>query len=122
MYFFIYLEIVKVSLSKDNITPKTSIVKSTYQGLEIEGVRVSAASSLDWRSLGKVTPIRDQESCGCCWAFSTAAAAESLFLINNNTNLTTSVEYLLECTNSSGCDGGYVNLAMRLVLTSGIAP
>ena len=43
-----------------------------------------------------------------------------MFLINNNTNLTASVEYLLECTSYSGCDGGYVNLAMRQALQNGL--
>lgn len=75
---------------------------------------------MDWRTSGKVTPIKDQALCGCCWAFTTNAAAESLFLINNNTNLTVSTEYLLECTKDSGCDGGYVNLAVRLALQTGL--
>jgi C1A family cysteine protease len=40
--------------------------------------------SVDWEALGKLTSVKSQGDCGSCWAFTTLATIESLYLIKKN--------------------------------------
>ncbi len=64
-------------------------------------------SSFSWMSNG-VTPIKDQGSCGSCWAFSTVGPLESQILLRGGGTVDLSEQYLVSC-NTSGwsCDGGW---------------
>ncbi len=69
---------------------------------------IGMPASFDWRSLGKVTPVRNQGGCGGCWAFGTVGAMESAILIAQNKSVDLSEQYLISCNTSSwGCAGGW---------------
>lgn len=65
--------------------------------------------SFDLRPLGLVPPIRDQGSCGSCWAFSMTASLESAMLgIGKTLNL--SEQQQVSCDTAQwGCNGGLLN-------------
>lgn len=69
---------------------------------------------VDWRSLGKVTAIKNQKNCGSCWAFACVAAVESQLAIRKNTTVILSEQQLVDCdSRNNGCHGGYRPYAMR---------
>lgn len=67
-------------------------------------------STWDWRSSGKVTPVKDQGQCGSCWAFSAVEAIESAWMIAGNAEAIMSPQELVDCSSSTGnegCNGGW---------------
>jgi hypothetical protein len=84
--------------------------------------------SFDWRNIdgnGKsyVTPIRNQQSCGSCWAFAAAAALESYTLMTQNlpgTNLDLAEQILISCYNPNGCSGGSPSGASSYIKSTGL--
>ena len=54
-------------------------------------------SSYDLRTLSRVTPIRNQQGCGCCWTFATMGAFESALITEGKGTWDLSENNLKEC-------------------------
>ena len=71
----------------------------------------SLPANFDWRDSGNVPPVRNQGSCGSCYAFATVGAMEAAMRINGIT-ADLSEQFLVSCTRkedgyiNSGCSGG----------------
>jgi len=77
--------------------------------------------SFDWVTQGKTTPVKDQQQCGSCWAFSATAGIESAWLMANNSQIVLSPQQIVSCdTVDQGCNGGDLPTAFAYVKKEGI--
>jgi cathepsin L len=67
----------------------------------------SIPTAIDWRDHKAVTPVKDQGSCGSCWAFSTTGCLEGAHAIKSGHLISFSEQQLVDCDpRNAGCDGG----------------
>ncbi len=74
-----------------------------------------------WKDKGKVTPVKDQDHCGSCWAFGAAAAFEASYAIINDRIINVSEQYLLDCSGGGSCKGGGYKKVYQYIVNKGVA-
>jgi len=96
----------RLGFSHDNISILNRSLRSS------SGSR-SLASSVDWVVAGGVTPVKDQASCGSCWAFTVTGALEGAVFAATGQLVSMSEEQFLDCDRyDHGCQGGNMARAM----------
>ncbi len=73
----------------------------------------------DWRDYDGVPPIRNQASCGSCWAFAAIGAFESALMIQQDVAIDLSEQWLVSCTDAGSCGGGWHTTANRALTCNG---
>jgi len=71
---------------------------------------------VDWFAQGRVVDIRNQNSCGDCWANSAVVLVESLHVQQTGELIQLSVEQAAECSGpeyNRGCEGGWPKDALQ---------
>ncbi len=92
------------------------------------GVFQSLPSSWDWRTQGKITPVRNQGSCGSCYAFASIANVEARLLVAGEPAYDFSENNAKECNwdelndiyGGTSCSGGNYDLLVNLFSQKGI--
>ena len=99
--------------------------QSSHTPTDRRSKQLNTNASVDWRTKGAVTPVKNQGSCGSCWAFSATACLESTYQIRKGPLYEYSVQQLLDCCDAFtygcfGCSGGWPDVAMEFLRDKGV--
>lgn len=78
--------------------------------------------SLDYTLLPQYSPVKDQASCGSCWAFGTTVTLQAAWYKATGETLSFSEQQMMDCSwkfSNYGCNGGLQDRAISYIVQKG---
>ena len=100
---------------------KDAYVKRGNKLPEVQQACVATLPRFDWRDSNKVTPVRNQKTCGSCWAFTALGAYEGSHAIRNGALIDASEQSALSCSGGGSCGGGWWGPVFDWLMARGAA-
>jgi cathepsin L len=114
-----------VSSAASSVPFESLVKRNLRQGFVVNGGNLP--DSVDWRTKGVTTPVKNQGGCGSCWAFSSTAALESHIAIQTGKLFSLSPQTMVSCIpnpkscgGNGGCTGSTAEIAFSWVAEHGM--
>ena len=101
--------------------PPPDFEREYQQHLKIYAEKRDLPSNFNWMNLDGVTSVKNQSSCGSCWAFAGIAQIEAHLKIEYGIDMDLSEQQIIECNPyGADCSGGWASAVYNVAMTYGV--
>ncbi len=91
-----FMDLTPTEFQRKYLALNTDVTK-TIPVKKYKPMKLTAPDEWDWEKEGAVSQVKDQASCGSCWAFSATGNLESSLYISEKKSLLLSEQQLVDC-------------------------
>jgi len=110
-------------LPKGSVAQNVKRMRTKFATAPIPHGVAPPPATFNWVDQGATTPVKDQQQCGSCWAFSTTENFESMNWLASDKSkppIVLGPQQLVDCDpQSQGCGGGWTYWAFEYLMSVG---